>query len=990
MNLDTQTRPINKISFCYLDPELIEAYSVVKIKTIEMYTKGVPTWHGLFDLRMGSTDSRWTCGTCHKNNHDCAGHFGHVELAAKIYVPHFLRAIHRTLQMVCVDCSHLLSWCTPEVEQELLGVKKHAARFIKAYARFKEKSTCPHCSRVQPKICKDLMGLYLDTDKNPLSANRAFEILANVSDHDASILGYTRASGSRPEWGIFSVLPIGPPCIRPSLFHEDQSRSENDITYKYLDILKSNFALEKELQAERSDAKHKRIILDRTLHLQQHVSTLMNNKRVGKNVLTSQGRNNSPFVCFTERLTSKTGRVRGNMMGKRVDFSARSVISPDPTLGIEQVGTPYEIATKLTVNEIVTKWNIQRLQQAVDNGPTTHPGALMITRNGERFNLNIMNASLMTPNLKPNVRQHIQHVLTLQIGDIVDRHLVDGDYVLFNRQPSLHKMSMMAHQVRVLPGKTFRINPNVCAPYNADFDGDEMNMHIPRSSSSRIELEELVAVPHQVMSPQSSRPVIGCIQDTLLGARLMSESDKPMNVSRAIQILARTKDCHYRISRLVSIAAKAKTILPHVLLSMAFPEHLNYTSGGVRIENGLLVPGPVPLSKIHLGAVAGSIVHILFCDYGPHETTRFINALSDIVMGWLEFEGFSVGISDTIPNLMTREWAIQMIQDSVDQANTPDIEEHDAINILNNSRNQIGSMVIGNVFRNNRIGKMVNTGSKGSVLNISQIMGIVGQQVVKTDGKMGRVTHLMGTHRAIPHVSQNDPDPKGRGFVSHCYLEGLDPIEYFCHSMSGREGLIDTAIKTSVTGYLQRKLIKSSEDMMVIGDRGMVVTANDQIVQFKYGGESFDAGSVERIIVPGGGGDQEVYMPCNPNRLLSQLAKRLPTTASDMTDQDVQDELTRWLPTIDQSPNSPIGHTLGSFLGPEHLRRVFNGRLPPRQEYMSLLDTIKIKFLGARVPAGECVGPLAAQSVGESLTQMMLNTFHSAGIASQTQFTTGK
>jgi DNA-directed RNA polymerase II subunit RPB1 len=856
----SNVKKIKSIQFSLSNPADILKYSVCEVSTLDLYDKNEPNFHSLFDTRMGIVDTKYKCSTCEHPIQTCPGHFGHIQLVKKVYIPHFLKTVVRTLQIVCVACSKIL-------KEAPNNNKNNSVKFNSYYNLSKEKTLCMHCGEIQPKISKDNINIYTSAvnngqsnkEKTILTANECFSILEMISDDDCKKLGFNPEL-SRPEWMIFSVIPVGPPCIRPSVHHDGGTRSECDLTYKYIDIIKCNTALKtemdrnifeinkkkEELELEQDVVlkqqlteelplfilKKERILEDRYNHLQIHVITVMNNKL--SNVPISQNRSNRPFKCFTEKIASKSGRIRGNLMGKRVDFSARSVITPDPMISIDELGVPILMAIKLSINELVNKYNIDNLQKCVNNGPDIHPGALFITKeDGKKVSLNIIETQVKTltdkqtltddeltllvdsPVLSENEKVQLKDfrklgyfkdILVLKHGDYVERHIADGDYVLFNRQPSLHKMSMMAHKVRVLEGQTFRLNPNVCTPYNADFDGDEMNAHIPRSIQASIELSEIVAVPYQIISPQSNKPVIGCIQDTLLGCKKITADNVSITRNEMMDILG-------YVDLPFELAHDKLTWSGRELISLFIPK-MNYRNGEVIIKNGQLIAGQ--MVKKHMGTSSGSLIHVIWNDYGALATRDFINNIQMVINRWLLSQGASVGLSDTIADHQT----LQDINKIVDQSQLDVFQEiakyehkqyqaQDAteiqqefeakvVNMLNATRDSTGSLASKNVFSNNRINDMVTAGSKGSNLNISQIMANVGQQVVKTDGRTGRVEDGF-IDRPLPHMTKYDISPHARGFVSSSYLQGLDPVEFFYHSMSGREGLIDTAIKTSET-----------------------------------------------------------------------------------------------------------------------------------------------------------------------------------------------
>ena len=304
------------------------------------------------------------------------------------------------------------------------------------------------------------------------------------------------ANWCRPDWLICSVLPVPPPSVRPSVKQANGQRSEDDITHKLIDIIKTNAHLKKKIENEKS---LENTVDEWTNVLQYHVATLVDNDL--PNINPSTHRSGRPLKTLRQRLKGKEGRIRGNLMGKRVNYSARSVITPDPNIKIDELGVPMKIALNLTFPETVTKYNKKKLTKYVRNGPYQYPGAKSIKRKVDGKSIALQYVDTDTINLSE--------------GDIVHRHLIDGDYVLFNRQPSLHKMSMMGHKVRVMEHNTFRLNVSVTKPYNADFDGDEMNMHVPQSLQTVAELKYLASVPLQIISPREHKPVISLVQDSL-------------------------------------------------------------------------------------------------------------------------------------------------------------------------------------------------------------------------------------------------------------------------------------------------------------------------------------------------------------------------------------------------------------------------------------------------------------------------------------------
>jgi DNA-directed RNA polymerase II subunit RPB1 len=472
LSYDSQVDTIKGIRFCILSPDEIKRMSVVEVTTSETYDGKDPVPNGLYDPRMGVLDHNKICPTCQQKNTFCPGHFGHINLAKPVFYIQFFDTVKKLMKCVCFRCSKLL--LDPESEVVKTILNKKYSRQKRWEALYKLCSKVKRCGQENPDGCgakqpdkittkdaffkivmewKDLEVEREDMKKQVFNAEEVLRILRRISDRDAEILGFSRRF-NRPEWMICTVLPVPPPHVRPSIRTETGQRSEDDLTHKLFDIVKANKDVLKYI--ERGAAKEQ--IDLRTDHLQYHVITLIDNSVPG--ISPSTQRTGRLFKALAERLKSKEGRIRGNLMGKRVDFSARSVITPDPRIGIDELGVPIKIAMNLTFPEVVNKYNKIKLTELVKNGPDHYPGAKHVrkVKEGNR-----------TIRLKNIDRTNV----TLEEGDVVERHMLDGDYVLFNRQPSLHRMSMMCHKIKVMPYNTFRLNVCVCPAFNADFDGDK-------------------------------------------------------------------------------------------------------------------------------------------------------------------------------------------------------------------------------------------------------------------------------------------------------------------------------------------------------------------------------------------------------------------------------------------------------------------------------------------------------------------------------------
>lgn len=508
-------KPIKKIQFSLFNPDEIEKYAVCQVSHTDLYdNENEPKFHGLFDTRMGVIDPNLLCSTCQKDIKNCPGHPGKIVLYKKVYLPQFLNIVLKVLQSTCFHCSSLLL----EDDTRISSKKKNSVKFRTIHEQTKDVQCCYECGSVQPKFSKNNLHIFIGKknennimEKMILDTEECHRILSNITDDDCKILGLNPRF-SRPEWMVIDVIQVVPPCVRPSVVHDSNMRSEDDLTQKYLEILKTNNALKEkldtiddlkknktskieELLQETKDItkaeqkykelieKHERVLEDAHMSVQIQVTTLINNKLPG--VPEIQNRSHLPLKCLTQRLVTKGGRIRGNLMGKRVDFSARSVITPDPKIDIDQIGVPKSIAMNLTFPETVNQFTIEKCKQWVKNGPDVYPGALFIVKkNGIRLSLAIIQRKFAEfasrgsgeglTGREEKIKENFEKKLQLEFGDVVERHMMDEDWVLFNRQPSLHRMSMLGHRVKVLPFDTFRLNPNCTNCYNADFDGDEI------------------------------------------------------------------------------------------------------------------------------------------------------------------------------------------------------------------------------------------------------------------------------------------------------------------------------------------------------------------------------------------------------------------------------------------------------------------------------------------------------------------------------------
>ncbi|WP_457591651.1 DNA-directed RNA polymerase subunit A' [Geoglobus sp.] len=840
---------ISGIRFEVLSPKEIRKMSVVKIITPETYDDdGFPIEFGLMDPRLGVIDPGLKCKTCGGKAGECPGHFGHIELAAPVIHVGYAKLIARLLNATCRECGRILlkddrrdRFIQTIEEKKKLGqdfdnVVKEVFRLTKATKK------CPHCGAEQIEVKFEKPTFYYENDHR-LTPRDVRERLERIPDEDLPAFGMD-PKAVRPEWMVLTVLPVPPVTVRPSIILETGQRSEDDLTHKLVDIIRINQRF-----MENKEAGAPQLILEDLWELlQYHVTTYLDNEVSG--IPPARHRSGRPLKTLAQRLKGKEGRFRGSLSGKRVNFSARTVISPDPNLSINEVGVPQEIAEELTVPIYVTEKNIDEAREFILRDE--HPKANYVIReDGRRIRVIETNREELAEKLAP--------------GWIVERQLMDGDIVLFNRQPSLHRMSIMAHYVRVLPYKTFRLNPAVCPPYNADFDGDEMNLHVPQSLEAQAEAKILMAVQEHILSPRFGGPIIGGIHDHISGLYLLTRGEKLFSKSEVMEIirpLEITKLPEPKYDGRWSGKQIFSMILPDITLEFKAEicQGCEVCKGVecendayVYIKNGELVVGTIDEKAV--GAFKGIIIDEIIRKYGTEEARKFIDNMTKLAIRAIMYTGFTVGIDDVDIPREAREQIDQVIREAEErvwklieaykQGNLEpmpgrSIEETLEMKImqeLGRARDMAGKIAGKYLGMDNAAVIMAVSGARGSMLNLTQMAACIGQQSVRGERIKRGYTY---TNRTLPHFKPGDLGPEARGFVRSSYKEGLNPIEFFFHAVGGREGLVDTAVRTSQSGYLQRRLINALQDLKVDYDGTVKEQTSGLLVQFRYGQDGVD------------------------------------------------------------------------------------------------------------------------------------------------------
>jgi len=849
-------KKITSIEFGLLGPELIRKMSALELKNPETYDKdGYPMEGGLMDPHLGVINPGLRCKTCGHNMKNCPGHFGHLELVRPVSHSEFGKKLEDLMNGTCQSCGRI-SLKDEEISKfrEKHEKGKNFTKLI--LKKTKKAKKCPHCNAPRGEVALDKpTNFYLDKER--IYPTQIREWVEKIPNPDLELFGY-QPDRIRPEWFVLTVLQVPPITIRPSITLETGIKSEDDLTHKLVDIVRINLRLRDNIDAGAPQL----IIEDLWDLLQYHITTYFDNNTAG--VPPAKHRSGRALRTLIQRLKGKKGRFRYNLTGKRVNFAARSTITPDPFLSINEVGVPEEIAKELTVPEIVTEVNKKLIEELIKKTDKIH---YLIRPDGSRRKV---------------VEEFRKELLEeLAVGYKVERCLQNGDIVLFNRQPSLHRLSMMAHKVRIMQNKTFRLNPTVCKPYNADFDGDEMNLHVPQTEEGKAEAEELMFVEKQIISPRYGGPVIILDEDAVSGTYILTMNQTEFDKEEAMYI------CHEFGFNELPKPDKGKKWSGKSLFSLLLPKDLNlsYPTKTMRlikktgisknvskendpydsylvIKGGVLEKGVVDSAS--LGEARGILVDTLAKEYPPEVLRNIYDRLNRVASYLITRKGMSVGLDEYMPS------------DGMNRAKKKAIEEEllEAEEIVKKYRKGKLEVIPGRTYDESfemammRLGAktkdqleayilkerieevltenppmnsiiMILSGSRGNPTNLTNISGFWGQAAVR-EGRPKRGFN----HRLIPVNQKNDVGALAGGFIQTNFVEGMNAREYFYHSMGGRQGEVDTGVSTKVSGYLYRRLANSLKDLIVSYD-STVRSASKNIIQFAYGEDGvFTTGTI--------------------------------------------------------------------------------------------------------------------------------------------------
>ncbi len=860
-----QAEMISNIRFTTISPEMIKKMSVAKIIVPDTCNdEGYPIDGGLLDQRLGVIDPGLKCKTCGGRVKSCPGHFGHIELVRYTIHPEFAKAIYLLLDATCESCHRILlnqkqiDDIRPEIvefvnaEDVLPDVSQMQPSSVQSAAqqpstiqaapeqqskqstdsrdkmaiikKLKNVKKCPYCGTEQHKL-KFERPTFFYMNGNKMKPDEIRDWLTKISNEDLALIGID-GTVTRPEWFIITDLLVPPVNIRPSITLESGERSEDDLTHKLLDIIRTNQRLEQDI-----DAGAPQIIIDDLWELLQYqVTTYFNNETPG--VPVARHRSTRPLKTLAQRLKGKEGRLRYYLSGKRVNFSARTVVSPDNNISINEIGMPQKIAENLTIPLYVTKWNIETARGFMKRAeyPTI---TNYISKDGMKKRMSEINREELAAAIQP--------------GDILERQLVDGDYVLFNRQPTLHRASIMAHRVRVLPGKTFRLHVCASEPYNADFDGDEMNVHVPQTIEAQAEARYLVDAEQQILSAKDGSPVIHATEDIITGVYMLTNDEAFFTKESATKLLSSVG-----ITDLPK-PNKSGMYKGTDIFSKIIPEEITIESKSgsnvLEIKNGKIIKGYVDKSAI---SGKGSLILEIFSTSGPRAARLFIDNMTKLAMVSTYMCGVTISlrdyympesvdksrndiISETVKNVNDiytkyKEKKLELLP-GYSRKKTYEVETFAMLDI---AREKAERLLQKSISVDNNAMRMAVIGARGNIFSFVQTSMLLGQQAVS-----GSRPARGYTGRVLPYFPRNDKDPKSRGFIESGFVEGLDFIDYYMHAMGARYSSMNKSLTTAVSGYLYRRLSNAMQDFYV-GDDGSVRDASNALVQTIYGGDGID------------------------------------------------------------------------------------------------------------------------------------------------------
>ena len=1069
---------IKELQFGVLSTSDIAKLSTIECVNRNLYDENkIPIPYGPIDNRLGVNQKYLQCPTCKKKIENCPGHFGYIRLKLPIFHIGFFKEIVNILRCICKNCSRILlpeeekykyriklsnktsklssqqmknilkeintlcqkvkicNYCgylngkvkhvqgitgptiilheitkndLEDIEEKNNNEKSFKQKYDTAIILFsqKEKNKIGNFNTDIEKNINTLKNIFNNSNNNKITTELTspfvYQLFSKISPEDIIFFGMDNINSS-PINLLLQYILVPPLPIRPTVQVGTNGTNEDDLTIKIREMIHVNNYLK--MYIEEGNGNTYKLMEDLNLLQSTHAYYINSDtKGINKNIV-----GNKQIRSLCTRLKGKTGRFRGNLCGKRVDFSGRTVISPDPNLRIDQIGVPVNMAKLLTYPEKVTFYNIKKLKKMILNGPENHPGAnFVISKN--KYGENRISLGFI------DKKRVIEVCNELKIGDIVERHLVNNDIVLFNRQPSLHTLSIMGFHAKILPWRTMRFNESNCTPFNADFDGDEMNIHLPQTEEAKSECLNLMGVIENLRSPKLGEPLIASTQDFLLTCFLITKKDYFLDRTHFMRYCAYFNDANEKIDIPPPTIFKPKELWTgKQLFSVILKPNKNYdiiinlkikTKNSdeefVIIKNSILLSGRIEKSIIGNGG-KNSLIFALIKDCGNIATAKFLTRISKFSARWICDYGFSLGISDVTPSKNLLENKKQIINKGfeecdkqIDLYNNNSIElkaglnaeeslENISMGILSDIRKKVGESLRKNLPKTNSGLLMTICGSKGKEINLAQMISCVGQQELwdkrPADGF---------NNRTLPHFEEFSKYPSSKGFVAHSFFDGMDATEFFFHAMGGRVGLVDSAVKTAETGYMQRRLMKCMEDLTVQYNN-TVSMSNGDIIEFLYGGDGIATVNTDTdgciVFLPRLWELVKCKNDIKNDEILSvkDIMENVENyiNCCDIKKYDVNENFVNSIRKFFVDKINLIENAIKSFGDDDNNYNniVNNICCVGKKQLKIFFDILWEKYKKAKVNPGEAVGAIAGMSIGEPCTQMTLKTFHFAGVS---------